>query len=382
MRRIAIGAAGLLVTALLAACGGTASTTAHGGGHSAGGSPPASTHGGLHSASPTPPAAALRTGESFVTLTMAEPYTPRPTGGGTDEYRCFLIDPKITEPGTYLAGTQFLPGNGDVVHHAIFFRADKVGQARKLDAESPDPGWTCFGDAGVDGDWIGHWAPGTNEVLLDPKLGYPMAPGSMLIMQVHYSTLALGGKEPGSDRSGVRMRMATGQRTPLSTALFAAPVELPCTDAEKGPLCSREAAVADVGKRFGEQSLAQVQQLSEWCDGDKPVAGATQSCTVPVEQPATIHALAGHMHLLGRSIKVELNGETLLDVPQYNFDNQALQPLDEPVAVKKGDKITVTCTHDAGLRAQLPVLKDLPPRYVVWGEGTQDEMCLGIVVVS
>jgi hypothetical protein len=32
------------------------------------------------------------------------------------------------------------------------------------------------------------------------------------------------------------------------------------------------------------------------------------------------------------------------------------------------------------LRTKLPQLKQVPPRYVVWGDGSSDEMCLGIVV--
>ena len=98
-----------------------------------------------------------------------------------------------------------------------------------------------------------------------------------------------------------------------------------------------------------------------------------------------VQAVAGHMHLLGRSIKVELNPDTpkartLLDVPVYNFDDQNAHPVSEPVTVAPGDVLRVTCTHDASLRRQLPELKPLPPRYVVWGDGTSDEMCLGIVI--
>jgi hypothetical protein len=91
------------------------------------------------------------------------------------------------------------------------------------------------------------------------------------------------------------------------------------------------------------------------------------------------------MHLLGRAIKVELNPGTskakvLLDVRQYDFDQQGASVLSPPVPVQAGDTYRVTCTHDATLRKQLPALKDLPPRYVVWGDGTSDEMCLGIVI--
>lgn len=351
----------------------------------------ATPHTGMHGKAPATVASApLRQGEEFLTLKMAEPYTTQPPNGGTDEYRCFLLDPKLTASDTFLTGTQFAAQNGDVVHHAILYRlnADKVAQARAFDEKEPGQGWGCFGDAGAnDADWIGHWAPGTSEVLLDPKLGYPMPAGSALIMQVHYSTLALGDKAPGPDQSSVRMRLAHGSRTPLSTALFMAPIELPCTAQEKGPLCEREAAVADVTRRFGGDAKEQTSQLLQFCSAGKAAPGPTQQCDQQVEEPATLHALAGHMHLLGRSIKVELNpgkpgAQTLLDVPEYNFDNQALQPLAKPVALKAGDTVRVTCTHDASLRAQLPLLAKLPPRYVVWGEGTQDEMCLGIAVAS
>jgi hypothetical protein len=100
-----------------------------------------------------------------------------------------------------------------------------------------------------------------------------------------------------------------------------------------------------------------------------------------------VQAVAGHMHLLGRSIKVELNpgtskAKTLLDVPVYNFDDQGAQKLAKPITVRADDTLRVTCTHDATLRARTPALQTLKPRYVVWGEGTSDEMCLGVVVWS
>ena len=34
------------------------------------------------------------------------------------------------------------------------------------------------------------------------------------------------------------------------------------------------------------------------------------------------------------------------------------------------------------LRDQLPAFHGQPDRYVVWGEGTTDEMCLGILAVT
>lgn len=346
-------------------------------------------HGGHEYQSPPPPVP-LRDGERFQELTMASPYTPKAPDGATDEYRCFMIDPGLTETA-FLTGSQFAPQNHDMVHHAIFFRmapAD-VAAAEQLDASEEGEGWRCFGDAGVgEAAWVAHWAPGANEVLLDDTLGYPMPPGSRLVMQIHYNLLAANGASGGTDQSGIRLRLSGKSLTPLNTALLTAPIELPCTPAEQGPLCDRGAAVADVTKRFGAQAGETVVRLNEGCNqGKAPATGPTQSCTQPIDTPLTVHAIAGHMHLLGRAISVELNAGTpqatkLLDIPAFDFDDQAIRPLAAPVEVKPGDTITVTCTHDAGLRQQLPALQKLPPRYVVWGEGTSDEMCLGILVVT
>ena len=67
---------------------------------------------------------------------------------------------------------------------------------------------------------------------------------------------------------------------------------------------------------------------------------------------------------------------------RFDFDNQRMVRLPSPVDVDPGDTLRVTCTHDASLRAQVPQLSKLPPRYVVWGDGTGDEMCIGIMTVS
>jgi hypothetical protein len=93
------------------------------------------------------------------------------------------------------------------------------------------------------------------------------------------------------------------------------------------------------------------------------------------------------MHLLGRAITVDVNKGTpgarrVLDIPVWNFDDQGSIPLDEPLDVGPGDTITVTCTHDQELRDLLPSFEGTEDRYVAWGEGTTDEMCLGIVLMT
>ena len=352
-------------------------------------------------ASGAPESAPLRSGERFVDLAMPNPYTPVPPNGGTDVYRCFLLDPALTSKA-FLTGSQFLPQNAQVLHHAIFFRVppDDLADARRLDAESPGDGWTCFGGTGIGSKgsaasqlrgglgWVGAWAPGGREGLAADGTGYEMPAGSQIVLQVHYNLLATGGKAAGADRSGIKLRLVDGSAklAPLQTGLYPAPVELPCATGESGALCDRASSILDVRARFGTNAGARVEGLNWLCNGAKPpVAGPTQRCDRTIREAGTIYSVAGHMHLLGRSIKVELNpgtatAQTLLDVPVYNFDDQGARRLPTPVWVKPNDVIRVTCTHDATLRAKLPALRTLQPRYVVWGEGTSDEMCLAITV--
>lgn len=386
-------AAVTVVAALATACAGTGGTADRGpSGAATAGQEQAPDH--RHAGAAVPPPAPLRDGERFVELAMPQAYTPAAPGGvGTDEYRCFLVDPELTGD-VALTGSQFLPDNLDIVHHAIFFRVSpaEVASARAADDRSPGTGWTCFGDAGIGGNpaWVASWAPGADETLFDAELGYLMPAGSQLVMQIHYNLLASDGQPQAADQSGIRMRIVDdvdGIR-PLETELLPAPVELPCAPGESGALCDRAAALADVKRRFGPEVGGFADQLVAWCNaGRAPTAGDTGSCDHQVRHPGTVYGLGGHMHLLGRSITVELNpgtdrARTLLDVPNYDFDHQAIVPLDEPVTVSPGDTYRVTCTHDATLRARLPQLRDQPARYVVWGDGTSDEMCLGLVIWS
>ena len=324
---------------------------------------------------------------------MPATYLPKAPSGGTDDYRCFLLDPKLARD-SFVTGYDVEPGDAFVVHHVILYRvpATKVGLARAQDAQSPGDGWTCFGGTGIeqqgasldDAPWVGAWAPGGTETVLSPGLGIPLDKGSQLVLQVHYNLL----NGPKPDRTAVDLRLSTSPKlTPLETVLYPAPVELPCRPGKSGPLCDREAAVWDVAQRFGDRASWLVAGLLMLCEGAvTPHPGPTQSCTRTVDAPAVVRASTGHMHLLGSSIRFELNAgtpkaKTLLDIKQWDFDDQGSRPL-PATPIKRGDRITVTCTHDQAWRDKLPALQGIPERYVVWGEGTTDEMCLGIVSVT
>lgn len=336
----------------------------------------------------------LRRGEDRLTLTMPETYTPSPpTGVGTDDYRCFLLDPRLAQD-SYLTGTNVVPGNPDVVHHVILFRVtpDQVDDAERLDAESDEQGWTCFGGTGLPGDfaniddanWLGAWAPGGTETTTPDGYGVELPRGSRIVMQVHYNLLA--GQAPDMSSTQIRVRPHRDGITPLHTYLVPAPVELPCRPGhDDGALCERRAAVADLKSRVGQAPGSTADVLHLLCRS-RPTPSETTSCARTIGRPMTVLGVAGHMHLLGRRITLEVNpgtpeAETVLDIKVWDFDNQGLRSI-EPVELEPSDTVKVTCRHVQWLRDRLPSFAGQEEKYVVWGEGTTDEMCLGMLSVA
>jgi hypothetical protein len=336
----------------------------------------------------------LRKGEDRMTLTMPETYTPSaPYGSGTDDYRCFLLDPQLDQD-VWLTGSNVLPGNPSVVHHVILFKIppDAVGEAEAKDEAATDPGWTCFGGTGLagefqnleDANWLAAWAPGGDETKTSDGYGVELEAGSRIVMQVHYNLLK--GAQP--DQSAAQLRWMPGDTdlTPLHTFLMPAPVELPCrADHSEGPLCDRDAAAVDVKKRFG--AAGNTNTLLHLLCGTDIEPSETTTCTRTISRGMTVIGVAGHMHLLGRKISIEANpdtpqAKTLLRIPVWDFDNQGAKPI-KPVHLDAGDTLRVTCQHQQWLRDQLPAFAtQREDRYIMWAEGSTDEMCLGLLQVA
>ncbi len=355
---------------------------------------PGSARRGTPVGSPPPASTPLRAGESRLQLAMPTTYRPSAANGGTDDYRCFLLDPKLTAD-RFVTAARIAPGTASIVHHVILYRIarESVAEAVALDRSTRGAGWTCFGGPGVqsagtgnprgalnDAGWIAAWAPGWGGDRLRDGTGVPLPAGSRIVMQVHYN-LSNGSR---ADRSRAVLTTAPGaaRLESLHTVLLPAPVELACRKGEQAALCDRTAAVFDQARRFGNDAALVPTGLLLLCgkDAGRPVATTTATCDRAIDAPTTIHAIAGHMHLLGRSIRVELNPGTprarlLLEIPRWSFHWQASYVLQQPVRAQPGDVVRVTCRHDASLRTG-------EPRYVLWGEGTSDEMCLGVLQVT
>jgi hypothetical protein len=394
-----LAVAGLIAGGALAACGGSSATPASTSGvtsttraTSTGGTTSSGTSGGTGTGASLAAAFPHVTGSQILNLEGTKPYTPHPPSGGTDDYHCTLLDPHVTQDA-YIIANHFFP-NSPEVHHAILFEVPPavVAEAKATNKAAGGNGWTCFGETALPGQglaslgqtpWLSAWAPGHGLDQTPAGTGVWFPKGSMVVMQIHYNLLA--GDKPVQARLELQTVPASHKLQPLHLDLLPAAPDIPCPSGVHGPLCDRGASLTDLSQRFGPQMVAFVDGLEQICgrNPQNPPAGDSTSCTWPVTFNGKLLRLTPHMHLLGASMRFILDPGTpqqkmLLDVKQYNFDYQRSYDI-APITVHPGDRLEVSCTFSPRLRQELPQLRRLAPRFVTWGDGSSDEMCLGLV---
>jgi hypothetical protein len=283
---------------------------------------------------------------------MPEPYTPQRE---PDDYRCFVLDWPLEEDA-YVTGFVATPGSAAVVHHVIAFlgRPEDAATYEALDAAEPGTGYTCFGGPGGDltrVGWLGAWVPGIATGDFPPGTGIHVKAGSKIVLQVHYNVESAG---------------ALPDRTTLELKI--------------DPSVEKEAMIIPLADY-------------DWLDGGMHIPAGDPDVVHEVELPPSLvarfldgspvqgdmllHAAALHMHTRGASGSLHARpvggSETcVLDVPRWDFHWQGVYFLQEPLLLKAGDGVKLTCHFDARDEKE-----DLN-----WGEGTGDEMCLGVLFVS
>jgi hypothetical protein len=291
------------------------------------------------------------------------------------------------------------PQRATIVHHVILFEAagPDATEARRLNDASGGTGWTCFGGPGlsethpsidaVSSDrlgtppWIGAWVPGhaTNDT--PAGTGVLVHAGAAIVMQVHYNLI----HKAKRDRSRAVLRFVPtdqAELTPLNTIVIPAPVELACPRGVTSRLCERAVAVQEEIRKYGYEAALIPSGLLYICRKSLALdyPSTKTSCDRRVNRPLRIYGITGHMHTRGVDIRVQLNDRTLLHIPRWNFHWQDAYYLASPVDANVGDTIRVSCRFDNS-RYKQPLVNGrfLQPRYVLWGEGTTDEMCLGLL---
>ena len=275
---------------------------------------------------------------SEVTHQVEMPIRYEPNQGGSDDYRCFVVDPGLVSDG-FLTGFEVVPGEPRIVHHMILYQPSTEAASLAVegfDAADPEPGYTCFGGIGAASTPLVLWAPGGGATEFPSDLGLEMPAGRKLVMQLHYNVL--GG--PGlSDQTRVNLQVRSSVARPMNIV----------------PL-------ADLGMSLPPRM---------------PSVSTSQSFPVARVNGLRIYGAFPHMHTLGRELRVSLekNGgeeQCVIHVDRWDFDWQMGYFLEEPLLVEDARSATITCTYDTRERDDV----------TRWGEGTQDEMCLNYLLVA
>ncbi len=284
-------------------------------------------------------------------LKAAERYQPDTTS--TDDYHCFVFDPKL-DKDRFLTAGQVNPDNRAITHHMALFLISpaQADQVRALDVGGK--GYPCFGGPGknISGGLVLAWAPGGTPMRAPAGTSYRIPKGALLVMQMHYNLVA---NNKLGDHTTVELEL--GDTTP------------------NRELMSMFVMKSNLLIKAGDANSVQTANMT--------VKDLTQRTGLPAGD-ITVYGAFPHMHLLGKRIAVSvLGGPTTIELPHWDFHWQNTYSFTSPFTLKPTDTVQLECDYDNS-SANQPVImgQQLPPREVRWGESTFDEMCITVLTVS
>ena len=234
--------------------------------------------------------------------------------------------PRLANPldqGVWVKAATVIPGNREVVHHILAGSIDATtAQAKR--------------DSGVFDNYLIGYAPGNESNIFPQDTGVYIAPGGEFTFQLHYTPV--GREVTDSSRIGLYFHDKQPGNFYRQSVVLDPSIEIP-------PHTARHAEVAYYA----------------------------------FDKPALLHDLVPHSHYRGVASKFELQGpdgsrETVLSVPNYDFNWQRTYTFVEPKRIEPGSKLIHTTWYDNSTAN--PGNPD-PARTVPWGLQSWDEMLYG-----
>ncbi len=285
-------------------------------------------------------------GQPDLTLQSTQAYTPPAVG---DMYRCFSMPTRLTD-NQYVSAIDIKPGDRQTVHHVIAF-IDTTGESQRLDDADPAPGYQCFGGPGfqitnLNATTLGGWAPGYRPVMLPPEVAFSLPANSRIVLQVHYHP---HGPAPLPDQTQIGIYYDKRKPNKLMRVL---------------PLINTTFTIPPGDSHY-------------------PV---TADFSLPLfpRVDAHIWLVAPHMHLLGRTMRVDATplgasspNQCLINIDDWDFNWQGMYRFKDPLALPAGTKLSLEAFYDNSEgNSRNP---NDPPKAVSWGEATTDEMCIAFL---
>jgi hypothetical protein len=291
---------------------------------------------------PAPPVfpAGSQLGTPDAVITMTQKFAH--AGNNTDNYRIFVL-PTSFATAKNISAIEFRPQNTKIAHHAIF-ALDTTGQARLMDAQTPQYGYDGFGGFGFNNvqsvNW-NAWVPGNTPRYTPTGIGRRLPKNADILVQMHYGPTPIA----QTDSSVVNLFFSNA---PVTRYVQTTPILSPLT-LQNGPFRIQPNTI----KAFKAQY------------------------TVPSD--ISLLSLAPHCHLLGKSWKVyaiKPQGDTipLVKIDDWDFQWQGNYVFPTMLKIPAGSKIIAEGTYDN--TTNNPLNPNNPPQLVQWGESTTDEMFL------
>ena len=245
---------------------------------------------------------------------------------GEVAYQNFVVDPGFTED-KWITMAEALPGNRSVVHHIVVF------------IRPPENEQTKGFNQGL--QFLTTYVPGYLARPLPDGMAKVVPAGSQFVFQLHYTPI---GTEQ-TDRSKLRMVFADPED--IEHLVISSAVQI----RHKDLLIPAHA----------ENHQSKARGKIGFPDG-------------------SLLSLFPHMHLRGKAFRIEAKypdgrQETLLNVPNYDFNWQTTYRLAEPKQMPKGTELVIIGHHN---NSETNLANPDPSIDVRWGDQTWEEMLIAL----
>lgn len=232
-------------------------------------------------------------------------------------YQRDVVQTTLTED-KWVNAFEILPSSRDVVHHVIV----QVHEKNEKIAES-ESYWAAY-------------VPGNGAHTFPEGFARKLPAGSRISFQIHYTPNGTATKER------LRMGLVFAKTTPKYEM--------------------RTIAVTNLFLKIPPNEANHVETITR---------------PVPMDIPVT--SMLAHMHVRGKAFKFELltadgKTETLLDLPNYDFNWQLRYDLKQIRVLPRGSKVRITAVFD---NSKGNSANPDPTKTVRWGPQTYDEMMIG-----